>query len=120
MLCNFLDHLELAGGRRGTLGGLTEAFGNIHLNLRDDTGASGQRYHGTSFFVQNLFFLAGKINRQLCHPVPVPFLLRILLIIKVIKVPNDWLSIVLSLLCKGRIRYSTHPQYRTCFKGLLR
>ncbi len=40
-LCyNCLDHLELAGGRRGTLGGLTEAFGNIHLNLRDDAGAS--------------------------------------------------------------------------------
>jgi hypothetical protein len=58
---NCLDHLELAGGRRGTLGGLTEAFGNIHLNLRDDTGAPGQRYHGTSFFVQNLFFKLGKL-----------------------------------------------------------
>jgi hypothetical protein len=58
-----LDHLELAGGRRGTLGGLTEAFGNIHLNLRDDTGASGKQYHGTSFCFGEPIFFAGKIYR---------------------------------------------------------
>jgi hypothetical protein len=31
-------HLELADWRKGTLGNLNEAFGNIPLNLRDDPG----------------------------------------------------------------------------------
>jgi hypothetical protein len=80
MLYNCLDHLELAGGRRGTLGGLTEAFGNIHLNLRDDTGASEKRYHGTSFFLENLFFSWKKESATPLYRYPgyVPFLLGII------------------------------------------
>ncbi len=32
------EHVDLPGGRRSTLGGLTDAFNNIHLNLSEETG----------------------------------------------------------------------------------